>query len=388
MIKTLRVKNYLSLKDVELKLGLRNILVGPNMAGKSNLVDSLRFLSSVAVVGVKKALMDRGGFQEVFWKGKTNATSRISFELVVEIPAQGKEPNRMYDYLLDIHGSQTGHITVAEETLRVRILKRTHTLIDFRSGRGTLRHVDGTIISRSLPDPTTSALESNIPGWEGNVVRNWVSMWRFYQLSPSVMKQPNAPSAQNFLNEAGENFSSWMNTLRNTFPENYALVRKAALDVFPELTEVLTPPTQFGTTVVMTHEKHLRQPILLWRMSDGMLSFLALLSLIFAPNELGAPLYCVEEPENHLHPTLLKTLIEILKQRQNFLGPRAAQVIITTHSPLIVDSVEIEELIVLERHSGATRCLYPASKQNLRKLLSRKGLGLGDLWYSGALGGR
>ena len=42
--------------------------------------------------------------------------------------------------------------------------------------------------------------------------------------------------------------------------------------------------------------------------------------------------------------------------------------------------------IVIEKSNGASRCLRPASKKHLKELLEREELGLGELWYSGALG--
>ena len=77
MIKRLRVRNFLSLKDVDLELGAKNLLVGPNMSGKSNLIDCFRFLTTMVISGLNKAFLDRGGFQEVLWKGGDE--SRISF---------------------------------------------------------------------------------------------------------------------------------------------------------------------------------------------------------------------------------------------------------------------------------------------------------------------
>ncbi len=68
------------------------------------------------------------------------------------------------------------------------------------------------------------------------------------------------------------------------------------------------------------------------------------------------------------------------------MGSRAAQIIVTTHSPYLVDRMTLDELIVVEKSDGATRCLRPASKKHLRELLEREELGLGELWYSGALG--
>jgi energy-coupling factor transporter ATP-binding protein EcfA2 len=46
MIKTLRVKNYLSLRNLEIALGLRNAVVGPNNAGKSNIIEVFRLISA------------------------------------------------------------------------------------------------------------------------------------------------------------------------------------------------------------------------------------------------------------------------------------------------------------------------------------------------------
>jgi len=77
MITRLRVKNYLSLRDVDLELNQRNILVGPNMSGKSNLIDCFRFSTQMVSAGLNKALIDRGGFPEVVWKGGDD--SWISF---------------------------------------------------------------------------------------------------------------------------------------------------------------------------------------------------------------------------------------------------------------------------------------------------------------------
>jgi len=87
-----------------------------------------------------------------------------------------------------------------------------------------------------------------------------------------------------------------------------------------------------------------------------------------------------------LHPRLLETLIEVFTQRQAELGHRAAQVIVTTHSPYLVDKMNLDDLIVIEKSNGASRCLRPASKKHLKELLEREELGLGELWYSGALG--
>ena len=385
MIKRIRVRNYLSLKDVDLTLGTRNLLVGPNMSGKSNLVDCLRFITTMVIFGLNKAFLDRNGFQEVFWKGGDE--NRISIGLTFEVPFEEKELPKIYDYEISIVGSLTGLIAVERENSTVKTGDTAKTLIDLKNGQGKINKEDGTPAFAPPGDPARSALEFDVPGWEGTRVKAFISMWRFYRLIPLLMKQANAAMSQNLLNPEGDNFSSWLMTLQTRYPEEFRRVKQVATDVLPGLKEILTPPTQFATTYVTTQEKYLKGPINIWRMSDGELTFLALLSLIFTPEELVAPLYCIEEPENHLHPKLLETFVEVLTQRQSEAGPHAAQIITTTHSPYLVDKVSLDELIVVEKSNEATKFTRPASKKHLRELLEREEVGLGELWYSGALGG-
>jgi predicted ATPase len=381
MITRLRVKNYLSLQDVDLELRPRtNVFVGPNMSGKSNLIDCFRFLSHMVSAGLNKAFLDRGGFAEVVWQGGDE--NRISFQVMAHVE---EEPKKSYDYTITIVGSTTGLIAVEREHLAVKQGDQISTLIDLSNGQGHIMHLDGTK-AFDPPGHGHSALEFTVPGWEGTDIKNSIASWRFYNLLPALMKRANVAVGQNFLSEDGGNFSSWLMTLQTNYPEEFQLVQQAALDVFPDLEAVLTPVTQFVTTV-SSREKHLKRPIRLFRMSDGELSFLALLSLIFAPADLGSPLYCVEEPENHLHPRLLETLWELLAQRQNIFGPQAAQIIVTTHSPYLVDRMTLDDLVVIEKQHGATRYTRPASKGHLRELLEREELGLRDLWYAGSLGG-
>jgi len=381
MLKRLRIKNYKSLKDLDFELGKRNVLVGPNMSGKSNLIDCLKFLSHICIIGVNRAFLDRGGFPEVIWKGKDKGP--IFFSLTIEVDS---EDPKIYEYEISIAGSLMGPISVEREYLTVKVGERLSTLIDLKNGHGKVTHMDGRI-AFEIGDPTRSALEFSVPGWEGMEIKNYIGSWRYYKLSPVAMKQVNAATSQQFLTENGQNFSSWLMTLQTKHPENFRSIMQVAKDSLLGMEEIFAPPTQFATTYLISREKYLEQPINIWNMSDGEILFLAWLSLIFAPPDYGAPLFCAEEVENHLHPGLLEILVEVLNQRQKELGPQAAQIIVTTHSPYLVDKMNLEDLIVFEKKEGATQCIKPATKSHLRELLEREDIGLGGLWYSGALGG-
>src|SRR5206468_3470110 len=149
-------------------------------------------------------------------------------------------------------------------------------------GQGRITHPDGSS-AFAPPGPGHSALEFTVPGWEGTEVKNFIASWRFYRLLPALMRQVDGVVEQNFLHENGDNLSSWLLTLQTKYPDAFSRLQQAAMDVFPDLEAIFTPPTQFVTTYITSREKYLKRPITLRRMSDGELSFLALLSLVFAP---------------------------------------------------------------------------------------------------------
>lgn len=388
MITKISVRNFLSLKEVDLDLRLRNVLVGPNMSGKTNLIEAFKFLTSTMTVGMNKTLLDRGGYQEVLWKG--NDGSAITLGVTAEIPSEENDSLKTYEYSVSIIGSASGQFSIESERLAIHAGAETKEILDIHAGgRGQLDIGDGKGLSPvDLSDRGRSALEYiGLPSFEGTRFKNFVSAWRFYHLLPAAMRLNNPPTPQTFLTEPGENFSSWLMTIQ-THPEEFRRLRQAASDVLPDLTELLIQPTQFATISLSSREKHLKRPVGILRMSDGELAFLALLSLILAPEELASPLYCIEEPENNLHPYLLETLVEALTQRQQELGVRAAQIIATTHSPYLVDKLNLEDLVVVEKVNGQTTFKRPSSDKNLKELLTSKEIGLGDLWYSGALSDR
>jgi predicted ATPase len=136
MIKRLHVKNFLSLRDVDLELTQRNVLVGPNMSGKSNLIECLLFLTQVAISGLNKALLDRNGFAEVVWKGSPSE-QRIGISLCYEqhLP---QEPPTNYEYEISILGSQAGFVSIEKESIVAEKEGHRFALAELADGRGVI----------------------------------------------------------------------------------------------------------------------------------------------------------------------------------------------------------------------------------------------------------
>lgn len=390
MLTKIRVKNFKSLKDVTLELGQRNVLVGQNMAGKSNVIDLFRFIfdmtfpSGTGGWALTNAVTTRGGFGELLWKGGNEQVISIALS-GTELDGGAEWP---WNYEVSIQGDVRGNFRVAQEALQVRRRKVSEfdDLIETRGFERHFRNVDGRDLS-SMADSGRSMLEFEIPDWHGNFLRTMIASWRFYELVPAVMRTPNPTAATVFLSQHGENLSQWLLNLQTRYSESFARIQTVLQDTLPPVTSLFTWPTQHSTVLLGSNEKHLIRPVTLAQMSAGELTFIALLSLILSPPELTGRLYCVEEIENYLHPSLIEALLGILQQTQEEWERKksAAQIIMTTHSPVVVDKMKLDEIVFIEKKEGGTVCSRPGGKSHLRKLLEDAEIGLGDLVYSGAL---
>jgi predicted ATPase len=382
MLKTVRLRNFKSFQEAQISLGLRNVLVGANMSGKSNFLEVFRFLRRVTYPepgtwGVSNAFP--GGFQEFTWKGGKSNLIEIALEGTSSESSSLEASDWKYE--LAVHGDERGSIRVQDEKLELITKGVSHPLIARIGGARTAVNADGKGISSTIDD-SRAAIESDLGNWDGAFLRNMISSWRFYRLTPHLMRTLNPAAAPPFLNEFGDNLSAWLMHLQTRYSAAFARIQQAAADVLPGFVDLFTSPTRQATVSMGSKERYLNRPVSLWEMSDGELTFVAMLSLIFSPPELGGTLYCIEEPENHLHPRLIETLVELLKQTQT-----KTQAIVTTHSPNLIDRLSLDELLVFEKHSGATNVTYPRDKTHLRDLLHNEESGLGDLYYSGALSG-
>lgn len=129
-------------------------------------------------------------------------------------------------------------------------------------------------------------------------------------------------------------------------------------------------------------EKGLSDPTELYEASYGSIRALALLALLYDPKP--PKLTCIEEIDHGLHPYVLDRLVELLRR-----ASRRTQLLIATHSPALVNRLDWTELIVCERRDDASSAIPAVDPKMVRAMESEvEGeLGLGELWFSGALGG-
>jgi hypothetical protein len=198
--------------------------------------------------------------------------------------------------------------------------------------------------------------------------------WRLLQLEPSALRAPDGFDAPSQLDASGAHLPATLYRLSQEYEKRYAdnLTPEAAYK------RVLHPPTpgseralvqianrlyelvdNVGQVRIDRDEKRELLTLLLAdkhgtvlpakALSDGTLRFLALASVEIDPTLTG--LICMEEPENGIHPERIGAMLGLL--RDIAVDPTVPtgednplrQVIINTHSPVVVSQVPDDALV-------------------------------------------
>ncbi len=372
MITSLKIRNYKSLENVELRLGPLQVLVGPNNSGKSNLFDVFQFLKEHSEIG-QQAVYSRGGFSQLVWGGDTKRT--ISFEIHFE-NGTGKSKKQQSVYLLEIGGGPQFH-RILKESFAVQ---NQESPLLFATGMNDISVIDatGATIKLSRMDNLFNQFQDEERYGPLAVFIKELQSWAHYDFDTSSMRKPNAVRQDLRLQSAGENFASVLHTIQSEYKDNLSEIESLLKSVLPEVRQLLTPLTQDGKTYVSWQEEAFPMRVPAWAMSDGTLRLLGQLTTLYSPKSPTLATY--EEPENYLHPAWLRLVADVLKNAAS-----KNQILLSTHSPYLLNFFSPENLIVVEKKDGRSQFSRVSKKKGLKEAL--RVLGLGEIWYSGELGG-
>ncbi|MEV0591835.1 AAA family ATPase [Nonomuraea cavernae] len=410
----LHVENFRSLRRVSLALGPVNVLVGPNGAGKSNVLEVFRFLADIVRTDLRPALEERGGFDRLVFRGGEVQPEHISVGLQGNwsSPAEGHAD----EYILTIHGEPLAR----EEVFRFGTQRHRLRTIKILDEVATAREVDvseadelsdnvirmgdhgGAVDSLSV-DKEASSVEkigiqplssglSTLPrlsseGFSLGPMRVAAHLGTFRVFDVDVVRASlpsRAPkSGAEGLWDDAANLAGFLLWLRNRHGDAWNRLQADAVEVLPQL-EALDfehPSGASHSVVLVLKERGLRESTQLLDASFGTIRLLGLLAMLHDPDPPA--LTCVEEIDHGLHPQALELLVERVRE-----ASERSQFIIATHSPALVDRLKPEEIVICERGDDGASLIPAISTAKVEEIVrASEGLPLGELWFSGALGG-
>lgn len=169
-------------------------------------------------------------------------------------------------------------------------------------------------------------------------------------LAPGSMRRSSRPSDQ--IGWSGEFLAGFFSKLK---PEIRNSILSKMYEFFPFFVNLRTPSKEYGWRSLVAREAKVHF-VTAKHLSDGFLRILAIISQIEQQNTPDTVIL-LDEIENGLHPELIERLVKYLLQTK-------AQIIVTTHSPLILNYLSDEQarnsMILLYRNKeGRTRsCRY------------------------------
>ena len=337
-LQSVRIKNFTAIIDsTPVKLGPLTVFIGNNGAGKSSLIEALETYQSIVRDGLDIAMQRWLGIEHARHKScESSQKSGKGFSSVrIEIGLRQSE-HRWHDADLSMeisHDPSTNRMLISkEEFLRKRD--------SYRQDRSMYSLADG------------KSLFSRI--WEQEVCHDDILHWQFQTLAPEHMGLP-VPQQRTGglvrLARDGSNIADYLLDIRrldvnafNGIVETMAFVLPYARDIQPTITSELERKTWLQLT-----EADFKVPG--WMLSTGTLRLLALLALLRHPKP--PPLIVVEEIENGLDPRSIHLIVEEIR---NAVLEGITQVILTTHSPYLLDLLTLDHLVLVERDEKGQPC--------------------------------
>jgi predicted ATPase len=423
MLTRLRVNGFKNLREVDLKFGAFTCIAGPNGVGKSNLFDAILFLSDLSSMPIVKAAGRARGtngraadFSSLFARNSTQTADLMEFVVEMIVPGEvvddfdrSARPTATFlEYTLTLRlNRDTGDtlsrdpIYIEREELRAQSSSQSDRLLEFperkqlpkqfifgpgkrttpfiatdkESEPGLLLYGEHGLGGRPTKVPARKSPQTVLSGVNSAShptalsVRREMQSWRLLQLEPTALRRPDDFASDPHISAIGEHIPNTLVRL-----ERNDQVASRLADLIPGVfsVDVDSDDVRQQRTVQVTMQGG--QKYSASSLSDGTLRFLALSVLACDPKATG--LTCMEEPENGIHPLRIPEMLKLVRslsdagfEAEDWSGRSAIrQVIINTHSPLVVAELPPDELLMAEtlRLQGSTFINFKPLNQTWR----------------------
>jgi predicted ATPase len=423
MLTKIEIDGFKSFANFALDVPPFLAVIGANSAGKSNLFDAMQFLRRVTDASLTTAVQDARGDLDDLFRHRGDGTTADSMNLAVELLL---EPTVRDPWGTEVRLTQTRvryELTVArreDSEGNPRLYVEHEKAIPLRRGESKLGDrwrasrefvndhlVDGgrkstyldTLVEgdrrifrigqdgvQGRPRPAEAAEATVLSSMSSAefkhlyAIREEIRSWRLLQLEPHALRQPADRFGEDRLQPDGGNLARVLGRIRaeTTTPEQPdGVLADISADLAALIPGVLgiaaveNPQTRrWEIQVRVRGEGQFRADVA----SDGTLRILALLAALYDPRYRG--LLCFEEPENGVHPARLRALLAYVKalvtDPSGTSSPAPlSQVILNSHSPLLLHALDPQDCIVLEQGSFIERAKSPGGVSRTQSRVSQ-----------------
>ncbi|MGA2063536.1 MAG: AAA family ATPase [Thermoguttaceae bacterium] len=368
------VWGFRRLQDLELKLGPLCVLIGANGGGKTSLLDVFSLLAASASGRLLEKISQLGGLTTLM---TLDRAERMCFDLRAAIPGDGLA------YHLEILPTGPAYTILEEDLIQQRFPCDTKPATHILS-----RRVSSYALLGGEQTVTRNPLEtclSQIPllPREADEFRSRLASSTYYHVlnvearAPVRLPQPLRPAT--LPGRDGEDLVSCLFYLREANRDRFEAVEDALHAAFPTFERLDFPPVAAGTLAMTWKDAGFSHPFFMHQLSEGMLRFLWLATLLQSPGLTAVTL--LDEPEVSLHPELLHLLAGLMRE-----ASARTQLIVATHADRLVRFLEPSEVVTFDLSEDGMAKATPADELDLEAWL--KDYTLDEVWRMGRMGGR
>ena len=353
MIKQIKIRDFKSIRELDLVLDDVTVLVGRSGTGKSNVVQAIRFLRNL-LLNTEQAIAYEGGWGRIVPQGEKSPQTTI--EVIFSLPGEERDFN--YRIAFAQHPNQRDHqmivgehLFLSNEPLFARVIRSNYqwewekppaiAVVPSPSNNGPMLgsfpslqrvvfayaalstgigfyHFPSTTLDASRNNTAPNDIWKTIPGL-------WDNAGNYRDVMRSIIQDFQKPNVRKNL----------LATLKAVNPS----IASVELDSLTNPQRAIVGHDIGGSILELSLEQE----------SDGLRRFYAhLLALYQSPSKLTL---VFEEPENAIFPGALALLADEFKA-----APREnrGQVILTTHSPGLLDAFDVENVRVVDMQNGKT----------------------------------
>jgi predicted ATPase len=402
MIKSVTIENFLSFGQAEaITLNPEvNVLLGINGTGKSNFIKAVKLLrEAIAGDGLSSLVSGWGGFGEIvnFFNLDTD-TIKLSFqfdrEIIRRVLNNGGHhfpSDPIYELTLHKEGIAGGYYLSERFYDNGRRQGDNQFIyLDIQRGRGIIstRNTGGGIqlsqavfkahepVLRQISEPDRFFPHFTLK----QAIENIIVYEHFDTAEKSPLRGLCPFYDEGYLLPDGRNLGQLFSVIEQSNAAAYdQLTEIFRTTVNPNFRELRLSVPVSGQTLLSLREENLRRPIPISKISDGTLRFLLYLSIFYNPNR--GKVICIDEPEIGLHPDMINAIGSgIIHAAQD-----GSQLFVATHSPLLLNSFVLEDLLIFEKNAANQTTISRKSEDDFENW--EGDFLAGQMWLQGILGG-
>ena len=366
MLSKLRVQHYKSLFNTQVDLEPLTVFIGPNGSGKSNICESLAVLSDFL-----NRLVD--------YTGNTEAIGFLSQSLTTLSTNPQSLESKFW------HGN-TDFILLEVSALT----ENTHPFLDISI------HLDyhkRTILIEKddikfNPQPSTIGVRNFLVNhqYSDSPVAKSLKKVSIYDFSPGDISRQTSTTP--IMKKTGEGIAYALLDILLANREGFDELQERLTKLVPNIKKIVLPRGENQTFSLELVDRYSEHHIPASDISDGTLRILGFLTALYQENTPS--IICFEEIENVVNHWLLHKMMELLKivSTEGITG-KPVQVLITTHSPVLLNYVEPHQVraVELDKEGKTQVHKLPIDSVRFQKALEAYDGALGELWFTNVFGG-